>query len=153
MVLWGDRQRLAGIRPLKRVRKVGVPGLNEAMDQIPQVLSGADTGAAQALAAEDREPNLHLIEPRAMRGQPVEDDRGTLGGTPVQHGLLLMIAGVVHNQMPAAVRVASPQGVQEVPEFQIGVALIALRKDFPRADIKGGKEVHHSMPNVLKLLA
>jgi len=46
--------------------------------------------------------------------------------------------------MPAAVRVASPQGVQEVPEFQIGVALIALRKDFPRADIKGGKEVHHS---------
>src|SRR4051794_5899173 len=114
------------------MRKVGIPGLNEAMDEGPQVQGRADTGPAQALATEDREPDLHLIEPRTMRGQPVEGDLRALGRAPVQHGLLFMIAGVVPNQMPAAVKVASPQGAQEVAKFQIGMALVTLGKDCPR---------------------
>src|SRR6188768_3475599 len=86
--------------------EVGIPGANEAMNEVPQVLGRADTGATQTFAAQDREPDLHLVEPRAMSGQPVESDLGALGGAPVQDGLFLMITGVVHTQMPAPVRVA-----------------------------------------------
>src|SRR5512138_1986704 len=133
--------------------KVGIPGFDEAMNEVPQILSGADTGPAQAFAAQDRKPDLYLIEPRAMGGQPVERDLGTLGGTPVQHGLFLMIAGIIHNQMPATVGVAHTQGVQEVAKLQVGMALIALGKDFPGANIKGGKEIEGAMADILKLLA
>ena len=59
----GDRERPARIRPLKGMGKVRIPGLNEAMDEIAQVLGRTDTGPAQAFAAQDREPNLDLIEP------------------------------------------------------------------------------------------
>ena len=131
--------------------KVGIPGFDEAMNEVPQILSGADTGPAQAFAAQDRKPDLYLIEPRAMGRQPVERDLGTLGGTPVQHGLFPMITRVIHNQMPATVGVAHTQGVQEVAKLQIGMALIALSKDFPRPDIKGGKAVsytHLTLPTI-----
>src|SRR3954462_4654222 len=96
--------------------KVSVPGVNEAMDQGSQVVGGADTGAAQAFAAHDREPDLDLVEPRTMGGQPMEGDGGALGGAPVQDCLLLMIARIVHNQMPTAIGVASTQGTQEMAE-------------------------------------
>jgi hypothetical protein len=43
--------------------KVRIPGLNEAMDQGPQVVGRADTRPTQAFAAQNREPNLDLIEP------------------------------------------------------------------------------------------
>jgi hypothetical protein len=132
---------------------MGVPGLNEAMDEIPQVLGRADTGPAQALATQDREPNLHLIEPRAMRGQPVEGDLGPLGGAPLQHRLLLMIAGVVPNQRPVTVGITSAQGAQEVAKLQVGMALITLGKDLPAADIKGSKEIDGAMAQILTLLA
>src|SRR5215510_13333085 len=131
---------------------MGVPGLNEAMDEVPQVLSRADTGAAQALATQDREPDLHLIEPRAMSGQPVEGDCGPLSRTPVQHRLFLMIAGVVHNQMPATVRGAGAQRTQEVTKLPIGMTLIALREDLPSPHVKGGKEIDGAMAEILKLL-
>ncbi len=62
-MLRSHRERLAGIRPLKGVRKVSVPRLNEAMDEVTQVLGRADIGAPQALAAQDLEPNLDLVEP------------------------------------------------------------------------------------------
>src|SRR5215210_7765401 len=133
--------------------KVGVPGRNEAMDEGTQSLGGADTRAAQAFATQDREPNLDLVEPRAMSRQPVEGNLGPLGRAPVQHGLFLMIAGVVHNQMPTAIGVASPQGPQEMAKLQVGMPLIALGKDFPRPDIKGSKEIDGPMADILKLLA
>src|SRR4029453_14032168 len=133
--------------------KMGVPGFNETVNQVPQVLRGTDAGAAQAFAAQYREPDLHLIEPRAMRRQPVEGDFRALRGAPVQDGLFLVIARVVDNQVPATVGVTPPQGAQEVAELQIGMALIALRKDFSRQDIKGGKEIDRAMADILKLLA
>jgi len=74
-VLGGNRQGLARVRPLKRMSKGSIPRLNEALNEGAQVLGGADTGAAQALAAQEREPDLDLIEPRAMGGQP-EGNRG-----------------------------------------------------------------------------
>ena len=79
---------------------MGVPRLNEAMNESPQVMGRADTRTAQAFATQDREPNLDLVEPRAMGRQPGEGDRGPVGGAPVQHGLCFMIARIVHNQMP-----------------------------------------------------
>ena len=97
-MLRSHRERLAGIRPLKGVRNVSVPRLNEARDEDAQVLGGPDTGAAQALAAQEREPDLHLIEPRAMGGQPVEGDLGALGGAPVRDGLFLMITRIGLNR-------------------------------------------------------
>src|SRR5262245_28159384 len=103
--------------------KVRIPGLKETMKEIPQVLRGADTGAAQALATHDREPNLHLVKPRAMGGQPVESHLGPLGGAPVQHGLFLMIASVVQDQMPATVGVTGAERPQEVAKLPIGMAL------------------------------
>src|SRR5690242_16395892 len=116
--------------------KVRIPRLNEAMNEVAQVLSRAHTGTAQAFAAQDREPDLDLIEPRAMGGQPMERDLGTLGSTPVQHFLFLMKAGVVHDQMPAAVGVTAAQGSQEMAKLPIGMALIALGKDVSRQHIK-----------------
>ena len=85
---------------------MGIPRLNEAMNEIAQVLRGTDIGAVQALASQDRAPDLHLLEPRAMGGQPVEGDRGALRRAPVQHGLFLMIPRIVHDQMPLTVGVA-----------------------------------------------
>ena len=132
---------------------MGIPGVNEAMDQVTQVRSGADTGAAQALATQDREPDLDLVEPRAMGGQPVERDLRALGGAPVPHGLFLMKARIVHNQMPATVGVAGPQRAQEVAKLPVGMALIALREHFPGVHIKSGKEVDGPMTAIFKLLA
>src|SRR6188768_621435 len=132
--------------------EVGIPGANEAMNEVPQVLGRADTGATQTFAAQDREPDLHLVEPRAMSGQPVESDLGALGGAPVQDGLFLMITGVVHNQMPAPVRVAGAQRSQEVAELQVGMARIALREDLPGAHLKSGKKIDGPMAEILKLL-
>ena len=132
---------------------MGVPRFDEALNEVPQILRGADTGPAQALATQDREPNLHLIEPRAMSGQPVQGDLGALGGTPVQHRLFLMIAGVVDNQRPATVGVTGAERAQEVAKLQIGMALIALGKDFPRPNIKGRKEIDGALANLLKRLA
>src|SRR6188474_3260349 len=132
--------------------EVGIPGANEAVNEVPQVLGRADTGATQTFAAQDREPDLHLVEPRAMSGQPVESDLGALGGAPVQDGLFLMITGVVHNQMPAPVRVAGAQRSQEVAELQVGMARIALREDLPGAHLKSGKKIDGPMAEILKLL-
>jgi len=42
--------------------KVRIPGRNEALDRGPQGVGRADTGPAPAFAAQDREPNLDLIE-------------------------------------------------------------------------------------------
>src|SRR5262245_4542523 len=88
-----------------------------------------------------------------MGGQPVESDLGPLRGAPVQHGLFLMIACVIDNQMPATVGVPGAEGAQEVTKLQIGMALIALREDLPGADIKGSKEIDGTMADILKLLA
>src|SRR5262249_4440006 len=99
------------------------------------------------------EPNLDLMEPRAMGGQPVERDLGTLGSTPVQHGLVLMIARVVHKQLPATVGIAHAQGAQEVTKLPVGMTPITLRDDFPRANRKGGKEIEGAMAAILNLLA
>src|ERR671938_633401 len=108
--------------------KVGVPGWDKAMNEVAQVWGGANTGAAQAFAAHDRAPDLHLVEPRARGGQPGESNLGTLGDTPVQHGLVLMIARVVHHQLPATVGGAGAQRAQEVTKLQISMALVALRE-------------------------
>ena len=151
-MLRSNGERFAGIRPREGMSKVGVPRFDEPMNEVAQGLGGPDTGAAQALAAQDREPDLDLVEPRAMGRQPVEGDLGALRRAPVQHGLLLMKASVVHNQMPAAMGVAGTQGAQEVAKLQIGMALIALGKDFPRPHIKGGKESDSAMADILKLL-
>src|SRR6476646_5766242 len=118
--------------------EVGIPGFYEAMNEGAQVLSGADTGAAQALAAQDREPDLDLIEPRAMGRQPVERDLWALRRTPVQDCLFLMKTRIVHNQMPATVGVAAAQRAQEVAKLPISMALVALREHFPSPHIKGG---------------
>src|SRR5215831_8896873 len=133
--------------------KVGIPSLNEAMNECPQVMGRADISAAQAFAAQDREPNLDLVEPRAMGGQPVESNLGALRGTPVQDGLFLVIARVVNNQMPATLGVAGAKCPQEVAKLQIGMALIALCEDLPCAHVKGGKEIDRAMADILKLLA
>jgi len=82
IVLGCNRRRLPGIRPLKRMSKVGVPSLNEAMNEGAQVMGRATTRPAQAFAAQDREPNLDLVKPRTMSGQPVEGDLGPLGSAP-----------------------------------------------------------------------
>src|SRR5713101_5991710 len=133
--------------------KVRVPGLNEAMNEGAQVLIRAHGGTTQALATQYRAPNLHLIEPGAMRGQSGEGDRGPLGGAPVHHCLLLMVAGIVHDQMPAAVGVTQAQGAQEVAKFPVGMTLITLRKDGPRAHVKGGKEVDRAVAEIFKFLS
>src|SRR5262245_24474980 len=103
--------------------EVRIPRLDEAMNERAQVAGRADTGTAQTLAAQDREPDLDLIEPRAMRGQPVKRDLWALRGAPVQDFLLFMKTGIVDNQMPAAVGVAGPQRPQEVAKLHIGMAL------------------------------
>jgi hypothetical protein len=133
--------------------KMGGPGVGEAMDEVPQVWGGTDTGAAQALAIQEREPDLDLIEPRAMSGQPMARNLGPLGSAPLQDGLFLMIPRVVHNQMPATVWVAGAQRPPEVAELQIGMALITPCEAFPSADLKGGKEIDGARAEILNLLA
>src|SRR4051812_9595605 len=83
----------------------------------------------------------------------MEGDLGPLGGAPVQHGLFLMIACIVDNQMPRTLGIAGAEGAQEVTKLQISMALVALREDLPGADIKGGKEIDCAVAKVLKLLA
>ena len=152
-VLRRHRQRRAGIRPLEGMSKVGVPGGAEAMNEVPQGLGGGDIGPAQALAAQDRAPNLHLIEPRALGRQPVKRNLRAVGGAPVQHGLFLMIAGIIHNQRPATVGVAGAQRTQEVTKLQIGMALRAVREDLPGSYSKSSKEIEGARAEILKLLA
>ena len=153
IVLRGDRQRLAGIRPLTGRRKVGVPGLKEALNEVPQVWGGADTGAAQALATQEREPHLPLLEPRARGGQPVEGNLGPLGSAAVPPGWCLMRARVLHTQRPAPVGVAGAERAPEVTKLQLSRALGALRKDLPRADLTGGKELAGALATRRKFLA
>lgn len=76
------------------------------MDEVAQAWV-ARTGPAQTLATHDREPDLHLIEPRTMRRPLVGRDLGPLRGAPVLHRLFLMKARIVDNQMPATVGVAA----------------------------------------------
>jgi hypothetical protein len=131
---------------------VGVPRLKEALKAGTQGLGRADTRTAQALAAQERAPNRDLVEPRPLGRYPGESDRGPLGGTPVPHGVLLMRARLVHTQRPAAVGVAGTARAQEVPQFQVGMALRALREDFARADLKSGQELDGARAELLTLL-
>ena len=67
-----------------------------------------------------------------MGRQPMEGDRGALGGAPVQHGLFFMIARIVPNQMPAGVGVATAQlavGTEQMDEdvLRLSYAPAALR--------------------------
>ena len=55
-------QWFAGIHPLKGMGKVRIPGRNEALDRGPQGVGRADTRPVLPFAAQDREPNLDLIE-------------------------------------------------------------------------------------------
>ena len=130
-----------------------MPGFDKARNKVPQIVGGVDTGAAPALATQGRAPELPLGEPRARGGHPVEGDCGPLGRTPVQDRVFLMLAGVVHNQMPTTVGGADAPRAQELTTLQIGRASRALGEDFPGADRKGGKEGEGAMANILKLLA
>ena len=62
-MLRGDRERPARICPLKGMGKVRIPGRNEALDRGPQGVGRADTRPVLPFAAQNREPNLDLIEP------------------------------------------------------------------------------------------
>ena len=132
---------------------MGVPGRKETRDEVPQVLRRADPGPAPALPAQDREPNLHLVEPRAVGWQPGEGDLRALGRAPVPHGLRLLVAGSVHTQVPVRVGVTSAPGAQEVAKLQVGMALLALGKDCPRAPVQGGKESDRTVAHICKFLA
>ena len=74
-----------------------------------------------------------LVEPRAVGWQPGEGDLRALGRAPVPHGLRLLVAGSVHTQVPVRVGVTSAPGAQEVAKLQVGMALLALGEDCPRA--------------------
>src|SRR5262245_9582085 len=65
----------------------------------------------------------------------------------------LMIARIVHNQMPTAIGVTGAQCAQEVANLQIGMPLVALGEDLPGPHIKGGKEIDRAMADILKFLA
>jgi hypothetical protein len=46
IVVGGHRERSPGIRPLEGMGKMGVPGFAAAMNEVAQVLDGADAGPA-----------------------------------------------------------------------------------------------------------
>ena len=55
---------------------VGIIGLDEGIDVLPELGNGGEGSAAQRLSGEDREPDFDLIEPRGAGRREVEVDVG-----------------------------------------------------------------------------
>ena len=57
-------------------RGVGVVGLDESIDVLPELVDGCEGSAAERLTGEDGEPDLDLVEPGGAGWREVEVDIG-----------------------------------------------------------------------------
>ncbi len=135
-------------RPDERVC-VGVPFGRVAFDSLDELRHLAERIAPNRLAGEDIEPDLHLIEPRSIRGSVVK----VKSGTPCQPSLdlgMLMRGVVVDDEMN--IEVSGHVGLdvaQELEELLVTMTGLALGHHFPGGDVQGGKQGGGAVPLVV----
>ena len=132
---------------------VRLPGREAAVDQVAPLAGRPHLGPAQACARQDRAPDVHWVQPRPRIRPPGEHDLRPLGGAPRQPLLRMMLAGVVHQQRPAPVRITPPPRTQDVATCPRGGPRVAVPEDRARAPSEGRPHVDDTRPHRLELPA
>ena len=84
---------------------IGVVGLDEGIDVLPELFDRGEGGAVQRLSFQDREPDFHLIEPGSPGRREVEMNVRVAPEPAVVLGFVG--AEVVEDDMDGRVRVSS----------------------------------------------
>src|SRR4051794_28808886 len=87
-----DLEDLAGEGPLERLGQDFVEVVDEVEDLGAQVFLGGEAATADDAAGQDAEPDLHLVEPRAVLGRV--NKANTMAG--VAEELLAALQGLQH---------------------------------------------------------
>src|SRR6266498_5386961 len=136
--------------PLERVGVLIVCS-NEVVNVMPQLLGAGETGGGERLAAENAEPDLHLIEPGGMRGRVMEVDVGM----PLQPAVAFGLMGieVVEDDMDLPVGIGGHDAVHKIEKFHSAAALIVARFDQPSGYLQGGEQGGRAVSLVVVLKA
>ena len=94
---------------------VFIAGLNEGVDVLVELGGGGERGTVQRLSFQDREPDLHLVEPGSPRRREVK----LHVRVPLQPAIVLGLVGVevVERDVDLLVRIGDDDIVHEVEEL------------------------------------
>jgi hypothetical protein len=117
--------------------EVFIPVVNVAQDGGFELLERIETAPANSLTGDQGEPALNQIEPRGT-GRGKVDMKIAMDLEPLSNLGMLVCAVIVADQVQFAQPVTLGQELQEIGEFNVGVARIATAVDFAADDLTTG---------------
>src|SRR5919108_2853740 len=110
---------VGGLGPGEGVAAV-VPPVDEVLDGGDEVLDRGEAATADGLPGDDREEDLHEIQPRSGRGREVQRDPG-VPSQPGPHVRMVVRAVVVADDVQLAARVRPGDLAKELQELLVPV--------------------------------
>ena len=135
-----------GLLPLEGFGGLVVGG-DESVDSLAQLLGRGEAGALEGTAAQDREPDLDLIEPARVGRREVEVHVGVTLEPAVALGF--MGREIVENDVDLAIRIRGDEPVHEGEELAAPSARGVPGNDCATGNVEGGEERCRAMPLVL----
>ena len=128
---------------------VGVPLGGVSFDSLDELRYLTERVPANRLPGDDAEPDLHLVEPRSIRGGVVHVKSGTPGQPSLDPGMLVR-GVVVDDEMNIEVHGDVGLDVaQELEELLVTMTGLALGHHFPGGDIQRREEGGGAVPLVV----
>jgi len=109
----------------------GVPRGKEGIDGLLEFRDAAEGAAANGLACEFAKPALDQIEPAGAGGNEVQDEAGMLLEPALHEGVFVRAIVVEDEVEEQAGRELGIETLEELEEFLVAVARIALADDAP----------------------
>ena len=139
-----------GLGPGERAGVVVVAG-DEGVDVGLELIDALEGRTAQRFAAEDREPDLDLVQPGRMGRRVMEMHVGM--ACPPEITLGFVRREVVEDDVDLAVWIVGHHCVHEVEEFDAPTPLVVTAGHLAGGDIQGGEQRCRPVPPVIVRLA
>ena len=150
-MLYGPQEFFFGVGPVKRMSVKPVPEADETKHFMLEVIGTGEITAFEAFSFQDTEPDLHLIEPRAMERGEVEDDSALFGLQPSFDLLSLMGVKVIQDDVDLLfISQGIDQSVHKDDKSGSFAININSGKDLSGGYHKSGHEASGAMAGVFK---
>ncbi len=126
-----------GLGPDKR-GGIGVVGLDEGIDVLPELFDRGEGSAVQRLSFQDREPDFYLIEPGGPRRRKVEMNVRVALEPAIGPGLVGV--EIVENDVDGRIRVGGDDIVHGIEELDAPPTRLVRGGNLAGRHLEGGKQ-------------
>ena len=122
-------------------------GGNEVVDRLTQLLGTGETGGGEGLAAEEAEPDLHLIEPGGVGGDVMDVHVAMSLPPAVMFGR--MGVEIIEDDMDLPAGIGGHDAVHKIEELHPAATPVMAGLDQSRGLLQSGKQGGRAMPLIV----